>query len=114
MAVQYLGFPGWTSRQLLSDADGEQGIQTALKRIIQQSGAVVKAVVILAGTIDLPESEPNDIVDALFNIHPVCHDEGVHYTVAVDIPPSAFQSTQDVMALRAGMVNDALSQYCSV
>jgi len=107
--VHYVGLPGWTSLQMLSGIDGEQGLRTMLK-----IGNPMEVAIILAGTNDLMyPDEPTTVIDSIISLHRVCHEEGVRYTVAVGIPPSFQQSSQFEIGNKAQAINYGLSQYCA-
>lgn len=108
VTVRHLGLPGWTSSELLSETDGPESLRTAVKQ------APAQVVILLAGTNDLgytymPELE---IADSVIGLHRQCHAEGVPHTVAIGIPPSAYQAKVAKAARRAATINEALMQYC--
>lgn len=107
--VHYLGLPGWTSLQMLSDIDGEHGLRRMLK-----IGKPMEVAIIMAGTNDLMlPGEPTTAIDSILSLHRVCHQEGVRYTVAIGIPPSFQQSSQFDIGNKAQVINDALSHFCA-
>ena len=105
--VRHLGLPGVTATAMLQYVDDEQsGLRSLLKR------ASPHLALILAGTNDLgynSESEP--IVRALCGLHQVCHDLDVP-TVAIGIPPSAYQAQNAAAAELASSVNREMREWC--
>ena len=70
-------------------------------------------VIILAGTNDLAyigAAEP--VVSCISALHKLCWDAGVAKTVAVGIPPSAYQANHLDAADLCCEVNDALRDFC--
>lgn len=91
---------------MLQYADDEQrGLRSLLKR------GAPSLVVILAGTNDLGyNSESTPIVAAVVGLHQIAHDLKIP-TVAIGIPPSAYQSMQSEAAELANMVNRELQSW---
>lgn len=105
--VRHRGLPGATAEAMLIAADDEQrGLRGLLKR------SQPDLAIILAGTNDLgfvAESEP--IVRAVCGLHQLAHVLDVP-TLAVGIPPSAYQAMQPEAAELANMVNRELRAWC--
>ena len=104
--VRHRGLPGATAEMMLQYADDEQrGLRSLLKR------GAPSLVVILAGTNDLGyNSESTPIVAAVVGLHQIAHDLEIP-TVAIGIPPSAYQSMQSEAAEVANMVNRELQSW---
>ena len=70
-------------------------------------------VVILAGTNDLAYiGQAKPVVTCLPELHKMCWDAGVAKTVAVGIPPSAYQANHLDAADLCCEVNEALKDFC--
>ena len=112
VVVRHLGFPGWTSSQLLENQNGSDG---GLCNVIQGiQNPTLSMVILLAGTNDLAyETNANTIVESIWGLHQLCHEQGVPHTLAIGIPPSAYQDriSSDAKAL-ANCVNEKLQQLC--
>jgi lysophospholipase L1-like esterase len=109
--VRHVGFPGWTSDQLLEDANGASGLRTIIRR---NKDTPLSAVVLLAGTNDLGFERPvQDIVDSIVALHRLCYDENVAHTVAIGVPPSAYQSVNKEATQYAQQVNEGLKGFCN-
>jgi lysophospholipase L1-like esterase len=106
--VRHRGLPGWVTQQLLEDQNGQYGLVTALK-----TASPVSIAILLAGTNDLGYSEAPTILDNIVKLHKLCYDQGILHTVAIGIPPSAYQSMNVEAAAKAHDVNQGLAQYCS-
>jgi len=113
VVVRWMGLPGWTSSQMLSALDTSQGLRGVLKNVKQQTGGESATLaIILAGTNDLAyESSSLAIFESLTSLHRVSHDEGVP-TVAIGIPPSAWQMIDEGAAALAKDVNERLKEWC--
>ena len=105
--VRHRGLPGATAEMMLQYADDEQrGLRSLLKRS-QPSLAII-----LAGTNDLGyNSESTPIVSAVCALHELAHALEIP-TLAVGIPPSAYQTMQSEAAELANMVNRELRGWC--
>ena len=105
--VRHRGLPGATAAMMLQNPDDEiRGLRGLLKK------TQPALVVILAGTNDLGyNSESAPIVTAVCGLHEIAHSLGIS-TVAVGIPPSAYQSMQSEAAELANMVNRELQAWC--
>ena len=104
---RHLGLPGATAAMMLQFANDEQrGLNSLLKRTSPH------LAVILAGTNDLGyNTESGPIVRALTGLHELAHDLEVP-TIAVGIPPSAYQAQQSEAAELAIAVNRELRAWC--
>jgi lysophospholipase L1-like esterase len=108
--VRHLGYPGWTSEQLLEDADDEGGLRTTILRIQDPS---LSLVVLLAGTNDLGyRCSVEDIVNSITSLHQLCYQEGIPHTIAIGIPPSGYQYSYKQAAECAHQVNQKLQAFC--
>ena len=105
--VRHLGLPGWTAAAMLQNVnDDQRGLNSLLKRTSPS------LAIILAGTNDLGyNSEPGPILQALCGLHQIAHDLEVP-TLAVGIPPSAYQAQQTEAAELAIAVNRGLRAWC--
>ena len=105
--VRHRGLPGATAAAMLQWADDEQ---RGLRSLLRKSSPSL--AIILAGTNDLGyRSESASIVDALRGLHEQCHALGVP-TLAVGIPPSAYQAMHSEAAELANRVNRELRAWC--
>jgi lysophospholipase L1-like esterase len=108
--VRHVGYPGWTSNNLLEDANGIDGLRTIIQR---NKDSPLSAVILLAGTNDLGFQRPvQDIVNSIVALHTLCRDENVAHTVAIGIPSSAYQSSNKEVAQRAQEVNEGIKKFC--
>ena len=107
--VRHRGLPGWTSSQMVQDADSSTaGLRPAIRAAMP-----IAIVIILAGTNDLGYSnDPLPIVDNILALHKLCHEEEVPHTLAVGVPPSGYQSENAEAAALANAVNQKLQEYC--
>ena len=106
--VRHCGLPGWTSEQMLADANGAlTGLRTAI-----QAGSPIDLVILLAGTNDLAYGDrPEPIVQSLLGLHQLCFDEGVKHTIAIGIPSSGYQSINRQVKLLAQAINNDLARF---
>ena len=110
IVVRHAGFPGWTSGQLLENRHGPNGLATLIQTIQEPS---LSMVILLAGTNDLAyQKEAGPIVESIVALHEHCHNQGVPYTLAIGIPPSAYQSMDSDAHALAAEVNLELERYC--
>ena len=110
VSVRHLGYPGWTSLQLLEEASGERGLRTMVRKIKDPS---LSLVILLAGTNDLGYERPvEEIFDSVVGLHRVCYEENVPSTIAIGIPPSAYQSSNPQFADYARQVNEKIQAFC--
>jgi lysophospholipase L1-like esterase len=69
-------------------------------------------VILLAGTNDLGYGRPvEDIVESVVGLHRVCYEE-VPHTLAIGIPPSAYQSSNPEFAEYARQANEKIQLFC--
>lgn len=105
--VRHLGLPGWTADAMLKYANDEHGLNSLLKRTSPH------LAIILAGTNDLGyQSDSEPIMRALCGLHQLAHSLEVP-TIAVGIPPSAYQAQQAEAASLAKSVNHGLREWSS-
>ena len=105
--VRHRGLPGATAALMLQYADDEQRGLRALLRKTRPNLAIITA-----GTNDLGyNSESAPILEALCGLHELSHALGVA-TLAVGIPPSAYQAMHSEAAELANMVNNELRHWC--
>lgn len=75
---------------------------------------VPSVVIILAGTNDLAYiGQANPVTDCIAELHKLCWAAGVEKTVAVGIPPSAYQENHMDAADLCCEVNEALESFCA-
>ena len=109
--VRHRGLPGWTAKAMLDYANDEQrGLCGILRRIRDPSVALA---IILAGTNDVGcYASADETFEALTGLHGAAHALGVR-TLAVGIPPSAFQGRDPVAAQTVADVNERLRAWCT-
>ena len=101
--VRHRGLPGATAALMLQYADDDQRGLRALLRKTSPDLAIITA-----GTNDLGwHSDSTPIVQALCGLHELAHVLGVP-TLAVGIPPSAYQAMHSEAAELANKVNNEL------
>ena len=111
--VRWIGLPGWTSSSMVSEIDTSNGLRALLRRVVAATGEKASIVIILAGTNDLGYEVSSDpIINSIKKLHEVAHEEGVS-TLAVSIPPSAWQSANDEASKLALQTNEALKEWCN-
>lgn len=117
VVVRHVGLPGWTTASMLDQLDGPAGLRTAIEAIRLPT---LSLVVILAGANDLGcggGASVDDITDNLLKMHRVAWECGVPRTLAVGVPPSAYQTTNKAARRIATEVNGRLqetSQGCTM
>ena len=112
--VRWSGYPGWTASAMADPTtlDGPSGLRTVLRNINARTGSAASLCIILAGTNDLAYAvDALPIVNDIQVLHRASHDEGVP-TVAVGIPPSAWQRSNADAANLAATVNTLLREWC--
>ena len=70
----------------------------------------------LAGTNDLgrPQRTVDKIVESVVSVHKWAHDVAkVQYTIAIGIPPSAYQSRRPDASQKAEQINTELEKFCA-
>ncbi|CAM9822737.1 unnamed protein product, partial [Heterosigma akashiwo] len=103
--VRFKGYPGWTTKTLFEGG----GLGSTLDKVESAAGKVDLAI-ILAGTNDLAyDSDADSIFNTLRKIHGVAHSRQIK-TIAVGIPPSAWQQQSSVAREVAGKVNAKLQE----
>ena len=106
--VRHRGLPGVSADAMLQHADDEQN---GLRSLLRKSSPAL--VIILAGTNDLGYASGSaPIVRSVCGLHELSHELGVP-SLAVGIPPSAYQAMQPEAAARAREVNDELREWCN-
>jgi lysophospholipase L1-like esterase len=106
--VRWLGLPGWTSAQMVSELYGSVGLTSKLKFIEEKTNDKVTLAIVLAGTNDLGfEQTSEPITNSILALHKAAHEEGVH-TLALSLPPSAWQRQSSVAKKLAEHVNESL------
>ena len=120
--VKFLGLPGWTAHNMLMNRDNSDiGLRAILQRYKQQESAApneyfrypVSLVILLAGTNDLGYGfDEEEIYTNLVQMHETCYENNVPHTIAVGIPPSAYQNMDPDAAALAQAVSDSLRTYC--
>ena len=107
--VRHRGLPGWTSSQMVQDANsGTTGLLTAVRAAMP-----IELVVILAGSNDLAyTTDSSAIVENIVALHKLCYGENVPHTLAIGIPPSGYQSVNAEAAALTQRVNMELKDYC--
>eukprot|EP00978_Attheya_sp_CCMP212_P003467 scaffold7174_cov55-Attheya_sp.AAC.1 len=110
--VRWRGLPGWTSSAMLQAADDPQaGLRSAIRAVRDPS---LSLVIILAGTNDLAfEEDPQVIIDNVIALHKMSHLEGIRRTIAIGVPPSAWQASNEKSRTMASKINEALEEYCT-
>ncbi len=109
--IRHRGLSGWTSSQMLDDADGPTtGLRSAIRAV---KDPPLSLVIILAGTNDLGYGEEADLIaESVVALHKMCFTEGVPHTIAIGVPPSGYQSAYKDAADKAKQINYALKQFC--
>lgn len=106
--VRWKGYPGWTSTQLLKDG----GLPSMIDKVHASAGSL-DLVIILAGTNDLAyESDSQIILDSITDIHDVAHLKGCN-TIALSVPPSAWQAQSDSAKALANDLNVKLESWAN-
>jgi lysophospholipase L1-like esterase len=110
--VRHLGWPGWTTQQMLDRVnESPYGLQAAIRRIQDPSPSIV---ILLAGTNDLGYGySAEQIAGNLRQLHQVALDHGVRATMAIAVPPSGYiRQNANARALQE-RVNQELLEYAS-
>ena len=106
--VRWKGFPGWTAENLLTEGD----LPGSIDNIIEKAGSL-DLVIILAGTNDLGFNRDSDeIFHSIRKLHEISHDRGVK-TLALGIPPSAWQSQSKSAMDCADAVNSRIQAWAN-
>lgn len=110
-SVQYRGMPGWTTEQMVQIVENEQQ-PTSLYSALHNGSFHIDVVLLLAGTNDLAYGFTADhIVQNLIQLHQYCSNNHVAHTVAIAIPPSAYQASVDSAAILAASINQKLKLW---
>ena len=104
--VRHRGIPGATAAMLLQCVDDEQ---RGLRSLLRKSSPSL--AIILVGTNDLGYHSESAIVHAIRSLHEHSHALSVP-TLAVGIPPSAYQAMHSEAAELANQVNRELRAWC--
>ncbi|CAJ1954477.1 unnamed protein product [Cylindrotheca closterium] len=108
--VMHLGFPGWTSEDLLKDADGPKGLRTTISR---NQEPPISLVILLAGTNDLGSSKSSsEISEGVISLHKLCLEEKVSNTIAIGIPSSFYQTLSSKASEVAKTANQGIESFC--
>ena len=93
--------------------DGPSGLRYFLRSIETKTGSPATLCIILAGTNDLgfPGCDATTILGDIQTLHEASHEAGVP-TIAVGIPPSAWQKSNADAARMAADINRALREWC--
>ena len=112
VVVRHRGLPGWTAGAMLQSIDDDvAGLRGSLRRICNPPASLA---IILAGTNDLGcKASVDEIVEALLGLHRAAHTVNVP-TLAVGIPPSAYQARDTTAAATAAAVNTRLREWCAI
>jgi lysophospholipase L1-like esterase len=97
---------------MLQAADDPQaGLRSAILAVKNPS---LSLVIILAGTNDLAfEEDAQVIIDNVIALHKISHLEGIRRTIAIGVPPSAWQASNEKSRTMASKINEALEEYCT-
>ena len=112
VVVRHIGLPGWTSKDMVNEQLSERvGLRHAIQRV---QGPPLSLVILLAGTNDMAyESNAQVTVESILKLHSICHEEKVPHTIAIGVPPSAYQTMNaDAAALNLA-INEGLMEYCA-
>jgi hypothetical protein len=124
--VRHRGIPGWTANAMSQDLDGPNtGLRSALQALSTMpipgvdndddaaGDAGISLVIILAGTNDIGYGfDQSDIAQAIIALHRTCFENNVPRTLAIAIPPSAYQSINAQAATLVQGINQELQDYC--
>ena len=119
--VDHIGLPGWTTTQFLNSLhDPRHGLQSSLE---QGTHFVAQIVILLAGTNDLThflrgvgdEQEQDNtrklMASNLMRLHEIAMGAGALHTVAVGIPPAAFQTGGTARAKVAADITNGVNKH---
>jgi lysophospholipase L1-like esterase len=116
VVVGHRGMPGWTTKAMLWEMDGERtGLRSAIIGAAKQDPVnAVSLVILLAGTNDMAYHRTADqIVANVRTLHQVSYENGVPRTLAIGVPPSGYQSRDPSAAALAAEINGKLEQFVS-
>jgi lysophospholipase L1-like esterase len=119
--VDHAGFPGWTAEklheQLISDRpNNNNNINVQQKLLLRDpnksDASYYDILIYLAGSNDLGrEVSEHDIVMSVLNVHSWAHHTArIPFTIAISVPPSAYQSHNPTAAKRAATVNEEVAK----
>ena len=111
--VDWFGLPGWTASSMVDNLASSQG----LTYLLNQATPKPDLVILLCGTNDLgyqppPDSDPTKISNSIMKLHEVAHEYGSP-TIAISIPPSAWQASSNHARNLAQGINTCLEEFCS-
>jgi lysophospholipase L1-like esterase len=117
--VRHQGLPGWTANQMVQQSNGPQGLATLIQLQNQQqpssSSSSLSIVIILAGTNDLAYTgDVDEIFQSILALHTVAYQNGISNTIAIGIPPSAYQHHTPSVADVAERINQKLTAQTSI
>lgn len=111
VVVTWRGMPGWTAEEMLQRANDTR---TGIVPLVKFSPRTPDVAVIMAGTNDLGHKRlAKDILSDVVDIHKLCFKMGIERTVAVGVPPSAWQTSKEEVAAAAREVNVGLEKFCN-
>jgi len=111
VVVTWRGIPGWTAQDMIRNANHTR---LGVRPFVGFSPRTPDVAVLLAGTNDLGRNRStDDIVADVVQLHEIFFEMGIKRTVALGIPPSAWQASHPEAAAAANHVNLALEKYCN-
>lgn len=109
VVVRHRGLPGWTAKTMLEVLDGEQGLQSAIRRV---QNPPLSLIVLLAGSNDLGYNYGAEaITENIIALHQVAWDNNIP-TLAIGIPSSGYQSQVTSARDLATQINQNLKDVC--
>ena len=121
--VDHIGLPGWTTTQFINSLhDLRRGLQSSLEHGARPP-FVAQIVILLAGTNDLThflrgvgDEQQQDnakklLASNLMRLHEAAMEAGASHTVAVGIPPAAFQTGETARAKVATDITSSVNQH---
>jgi lysophospholipase L1-like esterase len=114
--VHYQGLSGWTAYQMVQQSNQPKGLASLIQQQLPPSSpSSLSIVIILAGTNDLGyHMDADNIFQSIFTLHRVAWQNGILNTIAVGIPPSAYQLRTPSAADAAERVNQKLKAQASM
>lgn len=110
IVVRHRGLPGWTASAMVGEADGPS---TGLRSLIKNAQDV-SLVIILAGINDMAYGQnAKTITDDVLQLHKIAWEQNVPRTIAITIPPSGYQSSNEQARRLAEEVNVYLEEACN-
>lgn len=118
VTVSHFGLPGWTTQNMLDKLNG--GLKFAIQEATSDDDdgrRPPSLVIILAGTNDLgrfvsSSSGAKTVTENIIALHRACYEMHVPRTLAIAIPPSAFQHYNSQASTLAHAINENLQGYC--